>query len=115
MTNAGSEIESENFSKVEVFLNKDLKPLSSNEISSATFNISYLYNKENKELVKIIFTSNSKNYPNFEISSNFIKRFLSFCRPDENIIEILRTKSLNPHNIISLKKYAFECKKYINY
>lgn len=114
MSNAGTKIETENFNKVEVFLNKDLKPMIPPDTSSAPFIICYLYRENNKELVKIVFTSKSKNYPNFEISSEFIKRFLNFNRPDETTIEILRKKSLNPNNIISLKKYAFECKKYIN-
>lgn len=98
----------------EVVLNKDLFPIKLEGNDKKLLSVTFMYDGSNeKNLVRIFFESNDDRFKSFVINKDLITRFLSFKRADEKAMEILRKKSIDDRNIISLKKYAFECLQYI--
>lgn len=111
MTNAGAKpINEVTFKVKELYLDKALKP---SEKANCAFIIKFHYNETGTNLKKITFTpTSSTSFKAFCIDEDIINRYSVLKRPDDNFMNILRKRSLE--NLVSLKKYVFECQKFIN-
>lgn len=113
MNNAGVATNSKYSRIKELLLDKDLKPLGTENVSLSKFKICFLYEDDTQDLVKIQFISYNNDFKNFEIEKHFIERYFSFKRSDNEAMEILRKNSLSTKSLVPLKKYVFECIQYI--
>lgn len=115
MSNAGVKAIDENLMKKEVFLDRNLRPVISANSADNISTICFFYKVDgnDKKLLKISFESSDKKLPNFNIEEDIINRFLNFRRPDDKAMEILRKNSLETKSLVTLKKFAFECTKYL--
>ena len=93
-----------------VFLDKKLRPIAKDNNPDAIYTINFIY--ENEKLVEVSFNSDNGKLPSFFIEEKIIDRYLGLKRADDASMEILRKKSLEKTNLITLKKFAFECIKY---
>ena len=111
MTIAGTKtINNATFKVKEVYLDKALKPA---DEANYAFIITFYFDAADTTLKKITFTPTSSNrLKAFTMEEDIIKRYSGLKRPDENFMNILRKRSIE--NLVSLKKYVFECQKFIN-
>lgn len=112
MANAGAKktINKVNFKEKEVYLDKALRPV---DKANCAFTIKFHYSETGDILKKITFTpTSSTSFKAFCIDEDIINRYSGLKRPDDNFMNILRKRSLE--NLVSLKKYVFECQKFIN-
>ena len=112
MANAGAKktINEVTLKEKEVYLDKALKPV---DKAKCAFIIKFCYSEAGNNLKKITFTpTNSTSFKAFCINEDIINRYSGLQRPDDNLMNILRKRSLE--SLVSLKKYVFECQIFIN-
>ena len=112
MNNAGAIIKDGNITKKAVFLDKKLMPVDEGNIPEAISVIQFFY-ENHINLVRISFKSDDANLPDFNIEKKIIDRYLTLRRADGKAMEVLRKGALETKSLVTLKKFAFECIKYI--
>jgi len=96
----------------EVLLDKSLNPVT--DESDCAFIVSFFYKGKEESPSSISFNSTENEKESFRLDKKIIERYSGFRRPDERTMEIMRQNALKPNGILALKKYSYECIKFLD-